>query len=116
MVRFEKKGWGKEIIWADTDLYCGKILEFEAGKKFSMHFHSDKDESWYVVSGKFVLRVIKTKDGSIREFTMESGDTWRNLPLVPHQLICQEAGQIIEVSTKDSATDNYRVIPGDSQI
>jgi len=34
---------------------------------------------------------------------------------VPHQLICIEAGTVVEVSTYDDPDDNYRVIPGDSQ-
>ena len=41
---------------------------------------------------------------------------WRNRPLQPHQVICLEAGTIIEVSTPDSVEDNYRVMPGDSQL
>ena len=44
------------------------------------------------------------------------GDTWRNKPLVPHQLIAEvDNSKIIEVSTTDSVEDNYRVEPGDSQ-
>jgi hypothetical protein len=43
------------------------------------------------------------------------GDTWRNEPLFPHQVICLEEGTLIEVSTPDSVEDNYRVLPGDSQ-
>jgi hypothetical protein len=41
---------------------------------------------------------------------------WRNQPLFPHQLICIEEGSIIEVSTPDSVEDNYRILPGDSQM
>jgi mannose-6-phosphate isomerase-like protein (cupin superfamily) len=48
-----EKGWGYELIWATTDKYCGKLMVFEkAGKKFSMHFHKEKDESWFVNSGR----------------------------------------------------------------
>jgi hypothetical protein len=52
-----------------------------------------------------------------RTYTKElnPGDTWRNTPLKPHQLVCIAAGTIIEVSTVDSVKDNYRVLPGDSQ-
>jgi hypothetical protein len=35
--------------------------------------------------------------------------------MVPHQVLCLEAGSIIEVSTPDSEEDNYRVEKGDSQ-
>ena len=57
-----EKGWGYEIIWATTDKYCGKILVFEKkGSKFSMHFHKDKDETWFVNNGKFMLNWIDTR-------------------------------------------------------
>lgn len=110
-----KKGWGSELIWATNDKYCGKLMHFNAGAKFSMHFHSVKDETWHVLSGKFKVVVINTRDASRKEFTLNPNDTWHNPPLVPHQLICIEAGTIIEVSTPDSVEDNYRVEPGDSQ-
>lgn len=109
------KGWGHEEIWANTYGYAGKILHFNEGAKFSMHFHKIKDETWYVLEGKFRLRVIDTNDATVNEIDLDVGDVWRNNPLVPHQLICLQVGKIIEVSTHDSKTDNFRVMPGDSQ-
>lgn len=112
---FVEKGWGSELIWATNDKYCGKLLRFKTGSKFSMHFHAQKDETWYVLSGKFEVRYILTKDASERTTILAEGSVWRNEPLEPHQLICLEEGTIIEVSTPDSVEDNYRVAPGDSQ-
>lgn len=109
------KGWGSESIFATNDKYCGKLLNFNTGAKFSMHFHSVKDETWYVMSGRFVVEYIDTKDATIKEHHLQIGDVWHNPPLLPHRLICIEAGTIIEVSTPDSVEDNYRVMPGDSQ-
>jgi len=85
-----KKGWGYELIWATNEKYAGKILAFDhAGSKMSMHFHRQKDETWFV---------------------------WHNPPLQPHQLIALVDGaSITEVSTPDSVEDNYRISPGDSQ-
>jgi len=112
---FVEKGWGHELIWATNDKYCGKLLKFNKGAKFSMHFHAQKDETWYVLNGKFEVHYIITQDASRRVEILEEGGTWRNEPLEPHQLICIEEGTIIEVSTPDSIADNYRVAPGDSQ-
>ena len=112
---FVSKGWGSEIIWESNDLYCGKFLNFNKGARFSMHFHKDKDETWYVLKGKFLVKSIDTKTSEIHETVLVEGSTWRNRPLEPHQLVCQEDGRIIEVSTKDTPEDNYRVMPGDSQ-
>ena len=111
-----EKGWGHEFIWASTDQYCCKFLNFDKpGSKTSMHFHKHKDEQWYIQSGRFEVFWIDTWDGSTKFATLYQGDTWHNCPLQPHQLICIEPGTVVEVSTADSVEDNYRIIPGDSQ-
>jgi len=110
-----EKGWGHEFIWTTNDKYCGKFLHFKKDKKFSMHFHVEKDETWYVLEGLFKLRYIETINSKEHEVILKKGDVWRNHPLVPHQLECVEEGTIIEVSTADSIKDNYRIRPGDSQ-
>jgi len=110
-----KKGWGHELIWATNDKYCAKFLNFNEGAQFSMHFHAVKDETWYVMSGRFLIKYINTDNADIEEKYLEKGDVWRNPPLLPHQVICLEEGTLIEVSTPDSVEDNYRVMKGDSQ-
>ena len=55
------------------------------------------------------------KNADIVAHPLEKGSTWHNPPMVPHQVLCLEAGSIIEVSTPDSEEDNYRVEKGDSQ-
>jgi mannose-6-phosphate isomerase-like protein (cupin superfamily) len=112
---FVAKGWGSENIWATNDKYCGKLLKFNQGAKFSMHFHAEKEETWYVLSGSFIVRCIDTINANQYEKELKEGDVWHNKPLLPHQLICVEEGVIIEVSTPDSVEDNYRVGKGDSQ-
>lgn len=112
---FVEKGWGHELIWCTTDKYCGKLLNFNEGAMFSMHFHAEKDESWYVLSGIFKVKYINTTNAEILEKDLVTGDTWHNPPLMPHQVVCIIAGTLLEVSTADSVEDNYRVMPGDSQ-
>ena len=113
-----KKGWGHELIWESNEKYCGKMLVFyKVGNQFSMHFHKDKDETWYVHKGKFLLNWIDTDTASTNTEHLKEGDTWRNMPLVPHQLkALEENSIIIEISTEDYPHDNYRVAPGDSQL
>ena len=112
---FVEKGWGHEFIFASNDKYCGKLLKFNKDARFSMHFHSEKDETWFVMSGRFLIKYIDTKDASQHEAEIKEGDVWHNPPLFPHQVICLEEGVLIEVSTPDSVEDNYRVMKGDSQ-
>jgi|TARA_B110000208_G_scaffold397_1_gene477 quercetin dioxygenase-like cupin family protein len=111
------KGWGYELIWASNDKYCGKIMFFEKeGAQFSMHFHREKDETWFVNTGKFKVQWIDTSNAALYEKELNEGDVWHNPPLQPHRLIClQGSSSITEVSTADSVEDNYRVAPGDSQ-
>lgn len=109
------KGWGSEEIWVSNDLYCSKLMHFNEGAKFSMHFHAHKMETWRVMSGRFLIRYIQTADATIYEYEATAGNIHHNDPLSPHQVICLEAGTILEVSTADSVQDNYRVMPGDSQ-
>ena len=111
------KGWGYEVIWATNELYCGKIMVFEkVGSKFSMHFHKEKDETWFVNNGRFLLNYIDTTTAEYKSQELTEGMTWRNPPLMPHQLVCMEPGSsVTEVSTPDSVEDNYRIAPGDSQ-
>jgi quercetin dioxygenase-like cupin family protein len=112
---FVEKGWGSELIWATNDKYAGKLLKFNTGAKFSMHFHAEKDETWYVLSGKFIVRWIDTINAEVYEKELNEGSVWHNPPLLPHQVVCIEEGTLIEVSTPDSVEDNYRVAKGDSQ-
>ena len=112
-----EKGWGYELIWATTDDYCGKIMFFnKEDMKTSLHFHKEKDETWFVNSGKFKVRYIDTKDSMLYEKELNEGDVWHNPPLMPHQLVAlADESSITEVSTADSVEDNYRIGPGDSQ-
>lgn len=110
------KGWGKEFIWVSTDDYCAKDLIFDKiGAKCSMHFHKDKHETWRVISGSFAVTYIDTSTAKKETVFLNPGDIWTNTPLVPHSITCLEPGTIQEVSTPDSISDNYRVLPGDSQ-
>ena len=59
-----EKPWGWELIWADTEAYVGKILFVRAGQSLSLQFHNEKDESWYVESGRAKLELGDTGRGS----------------------------------------------------
>ena len=111
------KAWGHELIFESNDLYCGKLLCFDKpGAKCSMHFHLTKDECWHVIAGTFIVRWIEPSHATLCSKVLETGDTWRNQPGLPHQLEAVQANSVIvEVSTPDSMSDNYRVMPGDSQ-
>jgi mannose-6-phosphate isomerase-like protein (cupin superfamily) len=109
------KGWGSEIIFENNELYCGKLLNFKKGAKFSMHYHLIKDETWFVKEGEFIYRYINTNNADVIQINLKEGDTVRQLPGQPHQLEDLTDGVIFEVSTQHFDDDSYRVIKGDSQ-
>ena len=109
------KGWGEELIIENNDKYCGKLLVFKAGCKFSMHYHMIKDETWYVDKVEFIYRWIDTETAEVHEQHLKVGDIVRQRPGQPHQLEAKTEGTIFEVSTTHSDSDSYRVWKGDSQ-
>ena len=109
------KGWGEELIIENNDKYCGKLLIFKAGCKFSMHYHMIKDETWYVDKGEFLYRWIDTETAEVHEQHLKVGDIVRQRPGQPHQLEAKTEGTIFEISTTHSDSDSYRVWKGDSQ-
>ena len=109
------KGWGSEIVFENNELYCGKLLVFKKGCKFSMHYHMIKDETWYVNEGEFIYRWIDTETSDLNERILKVGDTVRQYPGQPHQLEALTDGVIFEVSTEHFDSDSYRIWKGDSQ-
>lgn len=109
------KGWGEELIIENNELYCGKLLIFKKGCKFSMHYHMNKDETWYVYSGSYRYRYIDTRNADVIEVTLLPGQVVRQKPGQPHQLEALDDGTIFEVSTHHEDSDSYRVWKGDSQ-
>ena len=109
------KAWGKEIIF-HNGIYCGKLLQFNAGGKFSMHFHVEKLETWYVTKGKLKLTWIDTRNAERHIIELNVGDIIEVEQFTPHQLEALEESEIFEISTTHYDYDSYRVEKGDSQI
>ena len=109
------KGWGHEVIFVNNELYCGKLLVFKKGCKFSMHYHMIKDETWYVSEGEFVYRWIDTESAETKETILKVGDSVRQFPGMPHQLEALTDGVVFEVSTQHFDSDSFRIWKGSSQ-
>ena len=109
------KGWGEELIIENNEMYCGKLLIFKKGCKFSMHYHLIKDETWYVQEGEFNYRWIDTETAELNQTKLKKGDVVRQRVGQPHQILALTDGTIFEVSTQHFDEDSYRVFPGDTQ-
>jgi streptogramin lyase len=112
-----KKGWGFELVFANNDKYCGKLLVFDrAGSKTSLLFHKDKAKSWFVNAGKFKVTYIDVTTGELKQSELGEGQTADFGQLGPHQIEALVANSIIfEVGTADYIEDRFRLAPGDSQ-
>ena len=111
------KGWGYEIVWANNDKYCGKLLIFEhAGAKTSLVFHKEKAKSWFVNAGKFKVIFIDVATGETKQAVLQEGQTADFGQLGPHQIEALEPNSMIfEVGTGDYVEDRFRLAPGDTQ-
>jgi streptogramin lyase len=111
------KGWGFELVFANNENYCGKLLVFErAGAKTSLVFHKDKSKSWFVNAGKFKITYVDVATGEMKQSELGEGQTAIFAQLGPHQIEALVANSIIfEVGTADYIEDRFRLAPGDSQ-
>ena len=109
-----KKGWVHEVIFENNEKYCGKLLVFKKGRKFSMHYHMIKDETWYVQEGEFIYTWIDTEKAETQSQHLFPGDAVRVPPGHPHQLEAVTDATMFEVSTEHFDYDSYRVWKGDT--
>jgi len=93
------KPWGHELLWALSDDYAGKILFVRAGESLSLQFHREKDESWYVQSGRACVKVGEVGAAVLNEEVIGPGACLRYRPGTVHQVEALEDTTILEVST-----------------
>ena len=94
-----EKPWGWELIWAHAEQYVGKVLFVRAGESLSLQFHREKDESWYVQSGRARLELGDVGQGPLDEEIVVAGACFRYRPGTVHRVTALEDTTILEVST-----------------
>lgn len=93
------KPWGKEIWFAHTKKYVGKILIIKKGKRLSRQYHKVKHETLYTDKGKYILEL--GSDGSKKKI-MKPGDVFVVAPKTIHRMFAKYGDvRIIEVSTPE---------------
>lgn len=108
------KGWGRELWIVNTNGYCGKILEFKAGKRCSFHYHLLKDETFYLQEGS--IELVTSWEDDIEKadrVMMYPGDKHHIPQGLRHQMIALEPSKLFEFSTTHYESDSYRIIKGD---
>ncbi len=95
-----EKPWGYELIWAESELYVGKVLFVRAGQALSLQYHERKDEAWLVQKGSGSLELGTVGDpDSRRVIEIGEGDAFRYRPGTIHRITALEDTTILEVST-----------------
>ena len=94
-----EKPWGWELIWAVADAYVGKVLFVRAGESLSLQFHREKDESWYVESGRGELELGETGQAILNTEVIVPGNAFHFAPGTVHRVTALEDLTILEVST-----------------
>jgi|TARA_B110000908_G_C10168952_1_gene409856 hypothetical protein len=103
--------YGYEIIWADNDQHCGKILIFEKiNSKMPLHFHKNKSKSWFVNAGKFKVQWVDTADGKVYAQELQEGGYFHVPALMPVMLEGLAANSAMaEVSNSNDINDYFRL-------
>ena len=104
-----KKPWGREIHLTPQGLpYMYKILCINGGKRISLQYHDQKQESWFLKSGRCKLIWQEAKDGELVETILEEGKVYTCEIGQRHRLVGITDCEIWEVSTAEIGT-TYRV-------
>jgi mannose-6-phosphate isomerase len=93
------KPWGYELIWADCELYIGKILFLKAGTRSSLQMHKQKDETMFLSSGKVMLDLPDSPDSISKQVELKEGSSIRIHPGTKHRINAVADSYIYEVST-----------------
>lgn len=93
----EARDWGQEIIIAHTPTYLGKCLMMDAGTKGGLQYHIEKDETFFLLIGRAVVR--GEKDGKLFEVEMLPEQSYHVPPRAVHQVEAIEACIFFECST-----------------
>ena len=87
------KPWGYEKILILTEKYSTKELYIKEGFRTSLHYHTEKDETMYILSGSGYIEFEDRK-----EFFLKN-DSIRIEPGVVHSIVATENTLLHEVST-----------------
>ena len=113
-IKIVPKGWGYEKWIVNTDLYCGKLLHFIKGKRCSWHYHTLKDETFYLQEGKLHVWYSEDNDrDNAKEIILERGDKFHVYRGLRHQMLALEDTDMFEFSTQHLDEDSYRIDKGD---
>lgn len=122
MIKEVIKTWGREEWLVNNEEYCAKYLLLNQGYSCSMHYHIEKDETFYVTRGIVELCVLKPEYSrnktpkwadvahKVKRIILNRGEAYRIKPYEAHRFNAVTPQAIIlEVSTTHKDEDSYRI-------
>lgn len=104
------KSWGYELWIANSSDYCGKLLFIEKDKGCSWHYHKLKTETFYIQSGRVLLKYSYDDDYTIAPgIILNKGDKFDVPVLMRHKMIALLDTELFEFSTEHFESDSYRI-------
>ncbi len=103
-VKRVEKPWGYELHWVPADHpYMGKIEHVNAGQRMSLQIHDQKQESWFMMSGRAKV-IWENQNGELVESELKPGQGYSTVIGQKHRLVGITDCDIIEVSTPEIGT------------
>ena len=113
-IKIVPKGWGYEKWIVNTEEYCGKLLHIVKGKKCSWHYHTLKDETFYLQRGELLVKYSDDDDlERANELILKEGDKFHVYRGLRHQMFALQDSDLFEFSTQHFDSDSNRIIKGD---
>lgn len=107
MIKKVQKDWGHEEWIVNNELYCFKKIFVKKNHRCSIHWHKNKDETFYIEKGELLIDMF-----GFPQLAMTKGDSLRILPNSLHRFTAVVDTTIYEISTHHEDSDSYRVISG----
>ena len=94
-----EKPWGYELVWARTGRYVGKVIHVRAGHALSLQYHTRKEETLLLWSGRLLFEL--GTEGQTRSWEMKPGDRVHIVPGTVHRMTAIDDSDVFEVSTPE---------------
>lgn len=99
-----EKPWGYELHWVPEGLpYMGKILHINAGEYLSLQMHDEKQESYFMMSGRASLE-WENERGEMVTTELQAGYGYRTSVGQKHRIVGLTDCDVVEASTPESGT------------
>ena len=112
-VKRVEKPWGYELHWVpEGKPYIAKVEHVNAGARMSLQVHDQKEESWFLMSGRAAV-IWENSKGELVETELQPGMGYSTKVGQKHRLLGITDCDIIEASTPEKGTtwrleDDYK--------